>query len=152
MFGQVLEFLAVFGKPVERSVLDRFVADRNGKSAAEGTHLVGIELLFLMRRVATFARLAESIALDRLGENHGRRTLVMDCRIVRREYLSRIVSAAAHLQELFVRKVLRHGEQFGRDAEKMLANVSARLDAVFLILAVDDFAHAFDEPPVDVGF
>ena len=104
-----------------------------------------------MRRVATFARLAESIAFDRLGENHGRRTLVMDCRIVRREHLSRIVSAAAHLQELFVRKVLRHGEQFGRNAEKVLANVSARLNAVFLILAVDDFAHAFDEPAVDVG-
>ena len=48
--------------------------------------------------------------------------------------------------------MLGHREQFRRHAKEVFTNVGARLDdAIFLILAVDDFTHAFDESAVDIS-
>ena len=59
--------------------------------------------------------------------------------------LLRIVAAALELAQLLVGQVLDQLEQFRILAEEMLADVGAALDGVFLVLAVDDFAHALDQ-------
>ena len=63
-------FGAVFGRPVERRLRDVLVGDRNAEPRAELAQLVFVHLLLLVGDVAAFARFAETVALDRLGEDH----------------------------------------------------------------------------------
>src|SRR5262245_30689389 len=70
---------------------------------------------------------------------------MLHSRAVRRLNLLRIVPAEAQLFELFVGKTLDHFQQARVCAEEMFAEIGARFGRVFLALAVDDFAHAFDE-------
>src|SRR5262249_6991688 len=91
------------------------------------------------------AGLAQAVALHRLGENDGRRALMFDSCFVRGKDLLRIVSAARQLLQLLVREMFDEFDQFGIFTEEMLADIGAALDAVTLILAVDDLGHALDE-------
>ena len=104
-----------------------------------------------MRNVLAFARFAESVALDGLGENDGGRSGVVDRRLVGGVHFDRIVTAEPHAGELLVRKMLDHLEQAGIGAEEILAEIGAALDEIFLILAVGDLAHAPDEQAVAIG-
>ena len=79
------------------------------------------------------------------------RAAVLDGRLVGRVDLGRIVAAATQLAELLVAQVGDHRLQPRIDAEEMLADVGAGHDGVFLILAVDDFAHAADQQAVGVA-
>src|SRR5207245_8431497 len=65
--------------------------------------------------------------------------------LVRAIDLERVVAAARQLLDLLIRQVGDESEQLGVPAEKVLADVRPRLDGVLLHLAVDDFAHPFDE-------
>src|SRR5271166_2233804 len=47
--------------------------------------------------------------------------------------------------------MLDHFEQAGIGAEEILAEVSAALDEVFLILTIADLAHALDQQTVAIG-
>jgi hypothetical protein len=75
---------------------------------------------------------------------------VLDRGLVRVVYLDRVVPAESHLLELIVGEVLHHVEQPRVDAPEVFAHVGARLDSVFLILPVDDFAHPLDQQAVAV--
>src|ERR1700722_14455449 len=101
MLGEVFELFAVLGESIERRVLDGFVTDRNGKSAAECEHFVRVQLLLLVRRVAPFARFTQRVALDRLEQGHGWRAFVLGGRMRSGEALARVMPAAAHLLQLF---------------------------------------------------
>ena len=103
-----------------------------------------------MGDVLAFARLADAVALDRAGQDHRRLSRVLDGGLVGRVDLDRVVAAERQLLQLLVRQVLDHLEQLRIGAPEMLADVVAGLDGVFLILAVDDLAHALDEQAVVV--
>ena len=141
---------AVFRRPVERRLRNIRVGNRDAEPRPERTQLVFVHLLLLVRDVLALARLAETVALDRPGQDDRRRALVLDGGLVGVVDLDRIVPAQRHLLELVVRQVLDHVEQARIDAPEMLADVGARFDGVFLILAVDDLAHAFHEETVAI--
>ena len=60
------------------------------------------------------------------------------------------MAAQSHASQLLVGEVLDHLQQARVGTEEILAEVSAALDKVFLILAIADFAHAANEQPVAV--
>ena len=103
-----------------------------------------------MRDVLAFARLADAVALDRSGQDDRRLTGVLDGGFVGGVDLDRVVTAERQLLQLLVGEVRHHFEQLRMRAPEVLADVVARLDGVFLILAVDHFAHALDEQAVVV--
>ena len=84
---------AVRRRPVQLDVPHLLVAQRQPEAVAEGQQRLLGHLLLLVGDVLTLARLAHPVALDGLGEDHGRRALVFDGRFVRRVNLLRIVSA-----------------------------------------------------------
>ncbi len=69
---QIDHLRAVLGRPVERRRAGLVVGDRDPEAGAELAQLLLVELLLLVGDVAAFAGLAEAVALDRLGEDHGR--------------------------------------------------------------------------------
>ena len=128
-----------------------FVGNRNAEAAAELDQLLLVELLLLMGDVAAFARLAQPIALDRLGQDDRGRALVLDGRLVGRIDLGRIVAAAFQFAKLVVAEIGHHRQQPRIDAEEMLADIRAGRDDVFLIVAIDHFAHAADQQAVAIA-
>ena len=100
------------------------------------SQLVFIQLFLLMGDVLAFAGFAQSVALNRLGQNDGRRSLVLDRRFVSGVYFDGIVTAQPHARQLLIGKMLDHFQQTGIGAKEILAEISAALDEIFLILAV----------------
>ena len=98
-----------------------------------------------MRDVAAFARFAQPVAFDGFGQDHGRLALGLDRRLVGGVDLLRIVAAATEALELLVREVAGQLFELGIFAKEVLANVAAGADDVFLVFAVDDFAHPLHE-------
>ena len=148
--AHVLDFDRVLGRPVERRVLDLGIGNRDAEAGAERFQLLVVHLLLLVRDVLAFARFAESVALDRARQDDRRRALVLHRRLVGVVDLDRIVPAERQLLELIVGQVLDHLQQARIRAPEVLAHVGARLDAVLLILAVDDLPHALHEQPVAI--
>ena len=99
----------------------------------------------LVRDVAAFAHLAETIALDRLGDHHRRLAVALHRRIVGRVDLLGVMATATELFELLVGEVRHHLGQLRIATEEVLADVAARHDDILLILAVDDLVHPLDE-------
>ena len=108
-------------------------------------------LLDLVRRVARLEVGAERPALHRLGEDDGRRALVLDRGLVRGVELAVVVPAARQLLQVLVGEVLDHLAQPRVGSEEVLPDVRARLDRVLLELAVDGRVHLVDEHAVDVA-
>ena len=127
------------------------VWNRNAEARAEDLQLIVIQLFLLVGDVLAFARFAESVALDGLGENDGGRSLVLHRRLVCGIDFDRVVTAEPHAGELLVRKMLDHLQQPGIGAEKILPEIRAALDEIFLILAVGDLAHAPHEQAIAIG-
>src|SRR5262249_14717226 len=94
---------------------------------------------------AAFPGFAEAVAFDRFGQDHRGLADRVDRSLVGGIDFFRIVAAAAKLGEFFVGEMLDEFGQLRILADKLLADVTARSDYVFLILAVHDFAHALDE-------
>ena len=89
-----------------------------------------------MRDVAAFAGLAQSVAFDGLGEDHGGRAGVLDRALIGVVDLQGIVAAAAQRENFFVAHVLHQLQQLWIFAEKFFAHVGAVLGFETLILAV----------------
>ncbi|MCG3129310.1 MAG: hypothetical protein FLDDKLPJ_00036 [Phycisphaerae bacterium] len=142
---QVADLLAVFRRFVKRHLRQLVVRDRNVEAIAELAQLLLIELLLLVRDVAAFTRFAQSVTLDRLGEDDGRLSLVFDGGSVRGVHLDGIVPAAAHAEDLLVRQRLRELQKPRVDAEEFLPRFRAGLDAVPLVVAVERVGHALDQ-------
>ena len=95
-----------------------------------------------MSDVATFARFAQTVALDRLSQDHSRLALVFYGGLVGCVDLFWIVAAAFHLFQPFVGVVLHQLKQLWILTEEVFADVGARHTDVLLVLAVDHFGHA----------
>ena len=79
-FLHILDFRAVVRRAIERRVMQFFVGNWNAKARAEHPQLVVVELLLLVSDVLAFASFAQSVTFNCLGQNDGRRALVLDCR------------------------------------------------------------------------
>src|SRR5438445_105181 len=101
-----------------------------------------------MGDVASLAAFAQSIALDSLRQNHGRRAGVLDGGFEGRVNFLRIMPAPRKLAELLVGKILHEFQKLRVLAKKILADVSAGFHRQALVFAIDDFAHALDEQTV----
>lgn len=127
----------------DQTVLEGAVGDREAEQLAHALELVDRQLLHLVVGVLGLEALAERVALDRLGQDHGRRALVLDRRPVRRVDLAGLVAAARGVETL---GDLRVGEQFrqldegGLGAEEVLADVGDVAGGVRLELRVRDLA------------
>ena len=129
-------------RPVERGVARGLVRDGDFEARTEVRDLLLVELLLLVGDVAAFARLAQAVALDGVGQDERRLSLGFDGGFVGVIDLARIVAAAAEAQQVVVAQVGDEIEQLRVLAEEVLADVSAVLGDVRLELAVHDFAHA----------
>src|SRR5208282_355171 len=147
----VLDFRAVVSGAIEGRIVQLAVWNRNAEARAKDLQLIVIQLFLLVRDVLAFARFAESVALDGLGENDGGRPGVLDRSLVRGVHFDRVVASEAHAGELLVRKMFDHLQQAGISAEKILPEIRAALDEIFLILSVGNFAHAADEQAIAIG-
>ena len=121
------------------------VGNRNLKARPEVLQLLLVELLLLVGDVAALARLAQPVALDGMGQNHGGAVFGFHGRLVGVVDLARIVSAAPQFHQLVVAEVRHQVEQLGVLAEEVFANVGAVLGDVSLVLAVHRFTHALLE-------
>ena len=148
--AQILHLGAVVRRLVELGPAGGLVGNRNVEPPAELDQFLLVELLLLMGDVAAFAGLAQAVALDRLGQDDGRRTLVLDGRLVGGIDFGRIVPAALQPPNLLVAQVGHHRLQPRIDAEEVLADVVARADDVFLILPIDHLAHPAHQHAVGV--
>ena len=142
---QILHLGRILRRPVERGLGDLVIRDRNPEPRAEGPQLLLVELLLLVGDVATLAHLAEAVALDRLGNHHGRLAVALHRRVVGRVDLLGIVAAAAQFLDLLVGEVRHHLGQLRITPEEVLADVTAGHHDILLILSVDDLVHPFDE-------
>ena len=100
-----------------------------------------IELLQLVRRVLRLALLAQAVALDGLGEDHGGLALVLHRRRVGGVDLVRIVAAAVQAPDVLVGHARDHLQQLRVLAEEVLAHEGAVVGLVVLVLAVDGLLH-----------
>ena len=78
------------------------VRNRNSETRAEHPQFVFVKLLLLMGDVLAFASFAESVAFNCLGQNNGRRSGVLDRRLISSMNFDRIVSAQPHARQLLV--------------------------------------------------
>ena len=99
------------------------------------------ELLGLMGDHLPLAGRAHAVALDGLGENHGRLPLVLGGGLVGGVDFERVVAAAGQRPDLGVGPVVDHGRGLGIAAEEVLADIGAVLRLEVLVLAVDAFLH-----------
>ena len=89
----VLDLGRIDAGVVVRRLLELVVRDRQLEAVAEDLQLVHRELLGLVRDVAALDARAERPALDRLGEDHGRRAGVRNRSRVGRVHLPVVVAA-----------------------------------------------------------
>src|SRR6185369_5344950 len=89
----LLDFEAVFRRPIEWCFVQLFVWNRNSEARTEQRQLFVVDLLLLVRDVLAFAALAKSITFDGLCKNDRRRSFVLHRRAVGRMHLDWIVSA-----------------------------------------------------------
>ena len=108
-------------------------------------------LLLLMGDVLALAGLAHAVALDRLGQDHGRLALVVLGHVVGRIDLERVVAAADQGPDLLVGPAGHHGRQLGILAEEVLADIGTVLRLEVLVLAVDHLLHPLEQDAAGVG-
>ena len=104
-----------------------------------------------MGDVLRLAGAAHAVALDRLGQDHGRHALGVDGLVVGRIDLVRIVAAAVQAPDVVVGQV---GDELGRFrvlAEEMFARVLAAEGLAVLVFAVDRFHHQLAQHALGVA-
>src|SRR5690348_8447858 len=151
-FLQVLHFDTVFRRFVKGRLRYLLVGYWYAEAGTKFAQLVFIQLFLLVCDVAALAGFAETVTLDGFHQDHRRRALVFDGGFVCGVDLFRIVAAEAHFVKLLVGEMLDHLEQAAIDAEEVFAEIGAGFDAIFLVLAVHDFAHALDQKRIAVFF
>ena len=137
---------------VGRVALERGVGDVVGQveAVAQRAQLRLGHLLDLVGGVARLDLGPERPALDRLGQDHRGRALLLGGQLVGGVELAVVVAAAGQRDELVVAQVLDHLAQAGVGAEEVLADVGPGLDGQLLVLAVDRGVHAVEQDAVDV--
>ncbi len=104
-----------------------------------------------MRDVAALAGFAKAVAFDRFRQNHRGLAFVLHRRFVCGINFSRVVAAAQQLADLVVGQMIHQLQQLRIFAEKMSARVAARLDGIFLVIAVHRFFHALEQQAAGVA-
>ena len=122
---------------------------RQIEAVAEGKQLLQIHFLGLVRDVLRFGRTTHRPTLDGVHQNQRRRAAFLRG-LVRGIDLERVVAAALQRPDFLVGHVGNQRLQFER-VEEMLADVSAVLGFVRLIVAVVHFHHAFAQHAIDVA-
>ena len=148
---QVLDLLGLRARVVVRRVLEGVVRDRQLEPVAEDLELGLAELLGLVGDVAGLDARAQGPALDRLGEDHRRRALVLGRGLVGGVDLAVVVAAAAQLGEVVVGEVLDQLAEARVRSEEVLADVRAAGHRELLELAVEGLVHLLDEDAVHVA-
>ena len=77
-FLHVKDFWTVIGRTIERRVVQFLIGNGNSEARTEDAQLFFIQLFLLVSDVLAFAGLAQSVALDGLGQNDGGRALVLE--------------------------------------------------------------------------
>ena len=144
-FEQIFDLGTVRRRTIERRAGDHIVADRDVEALAKFAKLLLVHLFLLVRNVAALARFTEAVALNGFGKDHRRLALVLRRRFVGGINFTRVMTAAQQFANLLIREVVHQLEQLGILAEEMFPRVAARLDDVFLVIAVHRFFHAFEE-------
>ena len=144
-FQKIFYFRAFGGRTIKRRFRNHIVSDRNVEAPAKFAQLLFVHFFLLMRDVAAFARFAEAVAFDSFCQNHRRLAFVLDGGFVGRINFFRVVTAAQQFANLLVAQMIHEFEQLGIFAKEMFARVAARLDAIFLIIAVHAFFHALEQ-------
>ncbi len=138
---QVLHFGRVFRRLEVRQVGQLVVRDGDAEAIAEFADRIQLQLLLLVGRVLGLAHVAHAVALDGLGQDHGRLAFMLGGRVEGGEHLVRIVAATVQAPDVLVAHA-RHGfQQLGVLAEEMLAHELAVVGLVRLVLAVDGVFH-----------
>jgi hypothetical protein len=108
-------------------------------------------LLLLVGEVLSLAGLAHAVALDGLGQDHGRPAGMPHGVVIGRVHLVRVVAAAVQSPQVLVGHACDHGLELGVLAEEMLADVGPVAGGVVLILAVDALLHALLQKPAGIA-
>ena len=148
---QIDHLRAVLGQLEERHLLDLVVGDRQAEAVAELLEHRLAHLLLLVGDVLALAGLAHAVALDGLGQDHGRLALVGHGGGIGGVDLAGIVAAARQAPDLLVGHAGDTGLELGVLAEEVLADIGAVLGLEVLVLAVDAFLHAAQQAAVGVG-
>ena len=148
---EVADLFGIGARVVVRRFLERVVGDRQLEAIAEDAQLGLVELLRLVGDVAGLDAGAERPALDRVGEDHRRRTGVLGGGLVRGVDLAVVVAAAAELGQVVVGQVLDELREPRVGPEEVLADVGTAGDRELLELAVERLVHLLDEQAVDVA-
>ena len=113
------------GRLVEADVVDLLIAEVQREAVTKREQRALVHLLLLVRDVAALARVAHPVALDRLGQDHGRLAAMRDRLGVGGVDLLGVVAAAIEAPDLGVGHALDHLRQLGVGAEEMLAHERA---------------------------
>ena len=142
------------GVVVRRQVgifLELGVADRNPHGVAELLEVFQRKLFHLMGGVAALEVRAQRVALDGLGQDHRRLTLVVDGGPVGGVDLAVVVAAALEVPDLGVGHVLDQRLGARVAAEEVVAHVRAVVGLVRLVIAVGGGVHQVHQRAVAVG-
>ena len=134
-----------------RVLLERGVRDWDAGRVAEALEVVQRKLLHLVGGVAALEVVAQRVALDGLGQDDRRLTLVLHGRAVRGVDLAVVVAAALEVPDLLVGH--RLDERLGPRvaAEEVVADVAAVVGLVGLVVAVGRGVHQVHQGAVAVG-
>ena len=139
--GEVGRFRTVGRRTEKRRRSELVIRDGHTESRAELPQLLLIHLFLLMGDVASFPGFSQAVTFDRLRQNHGRLDLGVPRPPCRRRKLSVDRDRRAAVCGFARRNRWPPFEQPGIGAEEMFASEGAAFHRIFLISAVDDFAH-----------
>ena len=138
-------------RDVVRVLLDLLVRDRDAVAVPEHLEVVHRQLLHLVRGVAALEGLAQAVALDGVGQDHGGLALVLHGGLVGGVDLLVVVAAALEAPDLVVGHVRHHLLGDGGPAEEVVAHEAAGLGLVGLVVAVERLVHDAHELALVVG-
>jgi hypothetical protein len=146
-----LHLLAVRGRLIEWGGGELIVGDRDIEAVAEGLEGHLAHLFLGVGDVHPLAGHPHPVALDGLGQDHGRLAARFHGRGIGVVDLHRVVAAAVQAPDVLVGHVGDHLGQLRVLAEEVLAGVFASLRLVGLVVAVDALLHAFQQKPLLVA-
>ncbi|MNB95677.1 hypothetical protein D3C75_428630 [compost metagenome] len=151
-FLQVLHFRRIRARVVERhlAVGQLRVGHRNVEAVAEVAHRFVVQLLGLVGRVQCLTGAAHAVALDRLGQDHGRHALGVHGLVVGGVHLVRVVATTVQAPDVVVGQTGHHRSGFRVLAEEMLAGIRPAEGLAVLVFAVDGFHHQLFQDAVGV--
>ena len=142
---KVEHFGTVGGWPVKGRFNNFLVADRNIKAGAKSLELVFIELFLGMGNIFTFARFAQTVTFNGMGQHHRWCALMFDRSSIGRINLVGIMAAAGQIAQLVISVILHQFKQFGIFTEEMFTHIGPIAQGEALHFAIDHFIHALHQ-------